>query len=121
MLLKAVIVAAVLITVAGGGAQAATVAGGPLLIASLNDYSCSVVNISSKDLTSVVVKVTIDGGGGGATQTCAPLAPNTACTASNSAGGGTSRRFCTATVSSGKKTFRGTFCDTTAGTCVPLQ
>lgn len=112
------IVGAALLVATASSAQAAAIASGPLRIADLQTYSCSVVNVGTKPV-DVAIVVTIDGGGGGATKTCAALAPNDVCIAENDAGS-FGYRFCTATASS-RKSVRGTFCDVTTGICTPLQ
>ena len=115
---------AVLVLAAGPGTAlaAAYVGSGPVLVGSGASYDCSVVNLSGADLPSVKVDITIAGAttGSGSTITCAPLAPNARCTASNDAGFA-EFRFCTATVSGNRKAVRGTFCDMSSGQCAPLQ
>jgi hypothetical protein len=110
--------AAALLAATASSAQAAAIASGPLRVADLQTYSCSVVNVGTKPV-DVDVAVTIDGGGNGATKKCAGLVPNDVCIAENDAGS-FGYRFCTATVSS-RKSVRGTFCDVTTGTCTPVQ
>ena len=116
--IRALVVAAGVLVVGVGGAQAATLASGPLRVADQNSYSCTAVNVGGGDI-AVAVKVTIDGGGGGATKSCAPLSPTGVCAAENDAGS-TAYRFCTITTSN-KKGTRGTFCNTSTGICVPVQ
>lgn len=109
---------AALLAATATSANAASLASGPLRVADLQTYGCSVVNVGTKPV-DVEVVVTIDGGGSGATKTCAGLVPNDICIAENDAGS-FGYRFCTATVTS-KKSVRGTFCDVTTGICTPLQ
>lgn len=107
-----------LLAVAASPAAAASIGSGPLRVKDLDNYHCSVVNVSAKPV-DVRVAVSINGGGYGADKTCAALAPNAVCVAENDAGS-IGYRFCTATVGN-KKAVRGTFCDVTSGLCVPVQ
>lgn len=112
------LIGAALLAATASSAQAAAIASGPLRVADLENYSCAVVNVGAKPV-DVEVVVTIDGGGGGATKTCAALAPNDVCIADNDAGS-SGYRFCTAIVGS-KRSVRGTFCDLSTKLCVPVQ
>ena len=109
---------AALLAATASTAHAAAIAAGPLRVADLESYSCSVVNIGTKPV-DVEVVVTINGGGNGATKKCPGLAPNGVCIAENDAGS-SGYRFCTATATS-KKSVRGTLCDVSTGICIPLQ
>lgn len=109
---------AALLAATATNAHAASIASGPLRVADLQTYNCSVVNVGTKPV-DVEVVVTIDGGGGGATKKCAGLLPSDVCIAENDAGS-FGYRFCTATATS-KKSVRGTFCDVNTGICTPLQ
>ena len=62
--------------------------------------------------------VTIDGGGG-ANTSCAGLAPSDVCVAGNDAAFAADR-FCTVSAGNGRSV-RGTFCNVTAGICLPVQ
>jgi hypothetical protein len=114
---RAMVAAAGLLLV-GSAARATMLASGALWVADSDGYSCTAVNASDKSV-AVEVKVTIDGGGGGATQSCSPLGPTSVCAAVNDAGSA-HYRFCTIATSN-KKATRGTFCNTTTGLCVPVQ
>jgi hypothetical protein len=115
---KILVVAGVLAISAG--AQAATLTSGPLRMNPEDDYYCGAVNVGSKDI-AVDISITISGSnpGSGASQSCSPLAPNTACTALNTAGGA-NYRFCKVTTSS-KKTTKASFCNITTNVCIPVE
>jgi hypothetical protein len=115
---KILVVAGVLAVSAA--AQAATLTSAPLRINANDDYYCGAANVSSKDI-AVDISVTISGSnpGSGANASCSPLAPNTACTAINTAGG-VNYRFCKVTTSS-KKGTKATFCNITTNVCIPVE
>ena len=116
--LRAVTITAALLALSAVQAVAAPLAAGPLRILDNNNYSCAVVNTSSKAI-AVKVSVTIDGGGYGAEQDCPSLAPNAVCVATNDAGFA-GYRSCTITTSA-KRNSHATFCNNSTGICVPAQ
>lgn len=118
MSIRSTMVAALLL--GAGTAQAATLpTSAPLLVADGNAYSCAVVNVTGKALTSVVLSVWRADGSLGANTTCAPLDAGAVCSFANPAVGD-SYRYCNVT-GANKTAVRGTFCNTVTSVCVPVQ
>jgi hypothetical protein len=92
----------------------------PLFVADGDDYECTVVNLTDKEIASVTVRVILNSGSNtsGAVATCAPLAPHAVCKAVNSAASN-NYRYCSGEGSS--KALRGNFCNLTSGECTPLR
>jgi hypothetical protein len=97
-------------------------ASGPLRVAANAYYNCTAVNVGAAPVAKIDVAVTVAGStpGSGAKASCTPVDGSAACTAENQAGG-TQFRFCTVTVTGNRKNVRASFCDTTAGVCVPVR
>lgn len=95
---------------------------GPLRIMSNSYYNCTAVNVGPTPIAQIDVSVTVSGSapGSGVKKSCTALDSNTVCEGENQAGG-SSFRFCTVTVTGNRKNVKATFCDTTAGICVPVQ
>lgn len=107
-----------------GVASAGTlVAASPLPVGGGDTYQCTLVNMGLKDIASVTASLAIPDdpaiGIFGST-TCAPLAPNSLCTASSSAVE-SGLRLCRALGKGNFKSLRGRFCNTTTGECVEMR
>jgi hypothetical protein len=104
-------------------AQAGNVlASGPLRIAANSYYHCTAVNVGPTPIARIDVAVTIPGStpGSGVKESCTAVDSNTICEGENQAGGA-NFRFCTVTVTGNRKNVKASFCDTTAGICIPVQ